>query len=79
MQKVAEMYEELRRDSNKDTQHFMPVKPIPNLEWEKEQSEPHSSEKNSRGPAERKIGPTLRSSKNKCHQLLLRISLIPTG
>ena len=34
--KVAEMYEELRKEGKRDAQHCMPVKQIPNLEWEKE-------------------------------------------
>ena len=33
---VAEMYEELRKEGRRDAQHCMLVKPIPNLEWEKE-------------------------------------------
>ena len=34
--KVAEMYDELRKEVRRDAQHCMPVKQIPNLEWEKE-------------------------------------------
>ena len=34
--KVAEMYEDLRKEDKRDTQHCMPVKQIPDLEWEKE-------------------------------------------
>ena len=33
--KVAEMYDELRKEGNRDAQHCMPVKQIRNLEWEK--------------------------------------------
>ena len=32
--KVAEMYKELRKVGRRDTQHCIPVKQIPNLEWE---------------------------------------------
>ena len=34
--KVAEMYDELRKEGRRDAQHCMPVKQIPDLEWEKE-------------------------------------------
>ena len=34
--KDAEMYEELRKEGKRFAQHCMPVKQIPNLEWEKE-------------------------------------------
>ena len=34
--KVAEMYEEQRKEGKRDAQHCMPVKQIPNLECEKQ-------------------------------------------
>ena len=58
--KVAEMYEELRKEGRRDAQHSMPVKQIPNLEWEKEKTK--QTQKNS--PA-KKSGPTLRSNRHK--------------
>ena len=63
--KVAEMYEELRKEVRRDTQHCMPVNQIPNLEWEKEKIEPQKTEQTSKNNTERKTGPTRRSSKNK--------------
>ena len=42
--KIAEMYEELRKEGRRDTQHCMPVKQIPNLEWEKEITKPTKTE-----------------------------------
>ena len=38
--KVAEMYEKLRKEGRRDAQHCIPVKQIPDLEWEKEKTEP---------------------------------------
>ena len=58
--KVAEMYDELRKEGRRDAQHCMPVKQIPDLEWEK-----GSIKQNSGSDTEKKTGPTLRSSKNK--------------
>ena len=43
----------------------MPVKQIPDLEWEKENAEQQNIEQNPRNETEKRIGPTLRSSKNK--------------
>ena len=63
--KVAEMYEELRKEGRRDAQHCMPVKQIPNLEWEKENTEQQNTEQNSRKKTEKRTGHTLRSSKNK--------------
>ena len=63
--KVVEMYKELRKVGRRDAPHCIPVKQIPNLEWEKEQAEPPCIEKNPSKAAERNTGPTLRSSKNK--------------
>ena len=63
--KVAEMYGELRKEGRRDAQHCMPVKQIPDLEWEKENTEQLNREQNSKNVAEKRTGPTLRSSKNK--------------
>ena len=63
--KVAEMYEELRKEGKRDAQHYIPVKQIPNLEWEKEETEPQKTEKNSKSNTEGRTRPNLRSSKNK--------------
>ena len=38
--KVAEMYADLRKEGRRDAQHCMPVKQFPDLEWEKESTEP---------------------------------------
>ena len=59
--KVAEMYDELRKEGRRDAQHCMPVKQITDLEWEKENTE----EQNTKGEEEKGTGPTLRSSKKK--------------
>ena len=59
------MYEELRKLARRDAQHCMPVKQIPNLEWEKKQTEKSDSEKKTRAAVKRNTEPTLRSSKNK--------------
>ena len=37
--KVAEMYDELRKEGRRDAQHCMPVKQIPDLEWDKGKTE----------------------------------------
>ena len=58
--KVAEMYEELRKEGRRDAQHCMPVRQIPNLEWEKEKTG-----QNSKSTIKERTGPTLRSSKHK--------------
>ena len=63
--KVAEMYADLRKEGRRDTQHCMPVKQIPDLEWEKESTELWNTEQNSGNDTERRTGPTLRSSKKK--------------
>ena len=55
--KVAEIYKNLRQDVKKDAQHCMPVKKIPDLEWDKKQSKPNSTEKRSNSPEERKLDP----------------------
>ena len=63
--KVTEMYEELGKEGRRDAQQCMPVKQIPDLEWEKENIEQQNTEQNSRSESVKKTGPTLRSSKNK--------------
>ena len=63
--KVAEMYGELSTERRRDAQHCMPVKQIPDLEWEKENTKQQNIEQNSRNETEKRTGPTLRSSKKK--------------
>ena len=63
--KVAEMYEELRKEGRRDAQHCMPVKQIPNLEWEKQKPIPTKMDQNSKSTIKERTGPTLRSSKHK--------------
>ena len=63
--KVAEMHDELRKEGRRDAQHCMPVKQIPNLEWEKENTEEPNTKQNTRNEKEKGTGPTLRSSKKK--------------
>ena len=63
--KVTEMYEELRKEGRRDAQHCMPVKQIPDLEWEKENMEQQNTVRSSRSESVKKTGPTLRSIKNK--------------
>ena len=63
--KVAEMYDELRKEGRRDVQHCMPVKQIPELNWEKENTEKENTEQNARNETEKRTGPTLRSSKKK--------------
>ena len=78
--KVAEMYVELRKEGKRDAQQYMPIKQIPNLEWEKEETEPQKTEKNSKSNTEGRIGPTLRSSKNKqtLNEIKEQVETIPT-
>ena len=61
--KVAEMYDELRKERRRDAQHCMPVKQIPDLNWEKENLGKENTELNAK--TENRTGPTLRSSKRK--------------
>ena len=63
--KVAEMYDELRKEGRRDAQHCMPVKQIPDLEWEKENTEEQNTKQNTRNEKEKGTGQILRSSKNK--------------
>ena len=63
--KVAEMYDELRKERRRDAQHCMPVKQIPDLNWEKENIEKDSTDLNAKTKTENRTGPTLRSSKRK--------------
>ena len=63
--KVAEMYEELRKEGRRDAQHCMLVKQIPDLNWEKENIEKENTEQSIRKETKNRTGPTLRSSKRK--------------
>ena len=65
--KVAEMYDELRKEGRRDAQHCMPVKHIPDLNWEKENLRKENTELNTKTETEteNRTGPTLRSSKRK--------------
>ena len=63
--KVAEMYDELRKGGRRDVQHCMPVKQIPDLNWEKENLGKENTELNAKTKTENKTGPTLRSSQRK--------------
>ena len=42
------MYDELRKEGRRDAQHCMPVKQIPDLEWEKENIKQQNTEQNTR-------------------------------
>ena len=63
--KVAEMYDELRKEGRRDAQHYMPVKQIQDLEWEKENTEEQNTKQNTRNEKEKGTSPTSRSSKKK--------------
>ena len=63
--KVAEMYEELRKEGRRDAQHCMPVKQIPDLNWEKENILKNKTEQSAIKETENRTGPTLKSSKKK--------------
>ena len=63
--KVAEMYDELRKEGRRDAQHCMPAKQIPDLEWEKENIKQQNTAQNARNETKKRTGPMLRSSKNK--------------
>ena len=52
--KVAEMYNELRKEGRRDAQHCMPVKQIPDLNWEEENTEKENTELNTRNETEKK-------------------------
>ena len=60
---VAEMYGELRKEGKRDAQHYMPVKQIPDLNWEKENLGKENTELDTKTKTENRTGPTLRSSK----------------
>ena len=77
--KVAEMYEELRKEGRRDAQHCMPVKRIPDLEWEKENTEPRKTEQNPGNNTERRTGCTLRSrnSKHIVNEVKEQVEAIP--
>ena len=63
--KVAEMYEELRKEGRRDVQHCMPVKQMPDLNWKKENIEKGKHRTKRRKRNRNRTGPTLRSSKRK--------------
>ena len=63
--KVAEMYDELRKEGKRDAQHCMPVKQIPDPNWKKENIEKKNTKQNARNETENRTGPTLRSNKRK--------------
>ena len=63
--KVAEMYDELRKEGRRDAQHCMLVKQIQYLEWEKENIKQQNTAQNARNETKKRTGPMLRSSKNK--------------
>ena len=63
--KVAEMYDKLRKEGKRDAEHCMPVKQIPDLNWEKENTEKKKTEQSARKEIEKRTGPTLRSSERK--------------
>ena len=63
--KVAEMYDKLRKEGRRDAQHCMPVKQIPDFNWEKENTEEQNTEQNARNETGKRTGPTLRSRKKK--------------
>ena len=63
--KVAEMCNELRKEGKTDAQHCMPVKQIPDLNWENENVEKGNTEHSERKNTLNRTGPMLRSSKRK--------------
>ena len=78
--KVAEMYDELRKEGRRDAQHCMPVKQIPDLEWEKENTKQRNIEQKSENETEKRTGPTLRSRKNKqtVNEVKEQVEAVPT-
>ena len=78
--KVAEMYEELRKEGRRDVQHCMPVKQIPDLNWKKENIEKENTEQSAGKETENRTGPTLRSSKRKqtIDEIKERVEAAPT-
>ena len=63
--KVAEMYDELRKEGRRDVQNCMPVKQISDLNWEKKNLGKENTELNTKTATENRTSPTLRSSKRK--------------
>ena len=63
--KVADMYDELRKEGRRDVQHCMPVKQIPDLNWKRGNIEKENTEQNARNETENRTGPTPKSSKRK--------------
>ena len=79
--KVAEMYKELRKEGRRDVQHCMPVKQIPDLDWEKENIEKENTEQSARKEMENRTGPILRSSKRKqtVNEIKEQVEAAPNG
>ena len=71
------MYDDLRKEGRRDAQHCMPVKQIPDLEWEKENTNLRNIEQKSENETERRTGPTLRSSKT-VNEVKEQVEAIPT-
>ena len=63
--KVAELYDELRKEGRRDAQHCMPVKQIPDLNWKKENIEKENTGQTTGRETGNRTGPTLRSGKRK--------------
>ena len=78
--KVAEMYDDLRKEGRRDAYHCMPVKQIPDLEWKKENTKQQNIEQQSKNETEKRTGPTFRSSKNKqaVNEVKEQVGAIPT-
>ena len=78
--KVAEMYEDLSKEGRRDAQHCIPMKQIPDLEWEKENTQPQNIEQKSEKETEERTGPTLMSSKKKqtVNEVKEQVEAVPT-
>ena len=59
------MYDELKRERKRDSQHCMPIKQTPDLNWEKVNLGKENTELNVKTETDNRTGPTLRSSKGK--------------
>ena len=74
---VAEMYGELRKEGKRDAQHCMPVKQIPDLNWEKENLGKENTELDAKTEIENMTGPTLRSSKKNVNEIKEKVEATP--
>ena len=74
---VTEMYGELRKEGKRDTQHCMPVKQIPDLNWEKENLGKENTERDTKTEIENRTGPTLRSSKKNVNEIKEKVEATP--